>query len=131
MGIVIGVKLSHSNPPSPEHETPFAVSFSPPLFPFGRIPPPFPPRRSADVMGALPAPRACAQVIIAGGISPSTAVGEKGYTNFGGYIHFAAGLSAGTPPVPQGWCRHVRGGGLYIRTMNKGKGLHGGYNDPP
>lgn len=35
------------------------------------------------------------QVIIAGGISPSTKVGDRGYTNFAGYIHFAAGLAAG------------------------------------
>ena len=35
------------------------------------------------------------QVIIAGGISPSLEKGVKGYTNFGGYIHFSAGLAAG------------------------------------
>jgi len=64
-------------------------------------------------MGALPAPRSCAQVIIAGGISPSTAVGEKGYTNFGGYIHFAAGLSAGTPPSPRGMVSTCEGGAIY------------------
>uniref|UniRef100_A0A7S4LM40 V-type proton ATPase proteolipid subunit n=1 Tax=Eutreptiella gymnastica TaxID=73025 RepID=A0A7S4LM40_9EUGL len=41
-------------------------------------------------------------VIIAGGISPSLEKGVKGYTNFGGYIHFSAGLAAGMASLAAG-----------------------------
>merc|ERR1719215_479263 len=41
-------------------------------------------------------------VIISGGIGPSIKVGEKGYTNFAGYIHFSAGLAAGMASLAAG-----------------------------